>query len=536
MGLSRERLILLPLTLGVVASVALLATFFYRSSFQLEQLREQSVVEATHLLANEKADRLEKAVIAQDNAVLALVGRDPLEQFAQRWLEVASVQTPTVRSVLLIDLDSQSREVLGYASRAPGLADDEFRRTLLFHLWSELNWEGPGVHELRHLHTTWNEQSYLLSYKRLSINEGERLLVIWHDVPRIVHDVFPRIYNENLSTAAVSVDDEQTRSLTRRGEEASRMNVVDAQGRIIYGPPLSRGGLTLGRQFPTTLYRWRVNISMIAAEELAEELEQRRVLEVIMVAIAALVVIAGLIVIVVAVIRERKLAMLKSEFVANVSHELKTPLSLVRMFSEMLLSGRAPEAKRDKYLEIIVGESERLSALIDNVLDFSRMERGRESFEFRRISPDEAFARAVDVCLPRAERLGVRLEYTSTLEEKLKARIDERALEIGLINLIDNALKYAEGTESIEVHVCLKNNFIEVRVTDHGPGVPDVDRKRVFERFVRGKHKAGDSGRGSGIGLAMVAQIARAHGGRAWVEKVEPQGACFIMTLVVNED
>src|SRR5689334_21911469 len=115
---------------------------------------------------------------------------------------------------------------------------------------------------------------------------------------------------------------------------------------------------------------------MNGAEKLAAAVARGRVIETVLVSLAGLVVIAGVAVILVAAARERKLSSLKGEFVANVSHELKTPLSLVRMFGELLLSGRVDsDAKRNQYLQIIVTESERLAALIENVLDFAKVER-----------------------------------------------------------------------------------------------------------------------------------------------------------------
>lgn len=511
MAWSRERVVIVPLVGVVVLAVLVLATIMFRSSFQMEQLRERSVVEATLSLANEKADRLEKRIIEQDNVVASLTGgEDPLD-FGKRWLAAAAAQTPTVRAVLLIDLESPSREVVGFVSRAPGGDDDAFRRVLLHRLWPEMKLGGPEASELRHLHTTVDEKSYLVSHWERRAGGVRRLVVAWHDVPRIVHELFPRLYGA-------------------ADGPANRLNVVDADGRIIFGPPLSRGALTLGKQFATTLYKWRVNVSMVAAEELAAEVERRRLLEMGLVGMSSLVVIFGLIVIMVAAARERRLAMLKSEFVANVSHELKTPLSLVRMFSEMLLSGRAPVGKQQQYLEIIVKESERLSALIDNVLDFARMERRNEAYEFRDADLKETVARAVDVCRPRAERQNTPLELRFLTQSPTSIQLDERALEIALINLIDNALKYAPQTDRVAVTLSEDGDKFAISVEDTGPGIPKDQRKKIFERFVRGK-ATGDGTRGSGIGLSLVAQIAEAHGGRAWVEAAEPQGARFVMTV-----
>src|SRR5207237_231922 len=162
--------------------------------------------------------------------------------------------------------------------------------------------------------------------------------------------------------------------------------------------------------------------------------------------------------------RERRISALKSEFVANVSHELKTPLALVRMFGEMLQSGRvASEAKRQEYLDIIVSESERLSNLIENVLDFARVERGRESYELAEGDVGEAVARAANVYRYRAEREGVKL-VVDIAPSLGRARIDERAIQLAVINLVDNALKYAPDGDVITVRATQERSAVAVRV------------------------------------------------------------------------
>src|SRR5690606_38685705 len=141
--------LLLP---GVVIAVLVLATIMFRSSFKLEQLREQSVVEATLLLANEKADRLDKRIIEQDNAVASLVNSSEPEAFGKEWLEVAPIQTPTVRAVLAVDLSSTQHEVVVLASRAPGVEDEDFRRLLVHSMLLDMKLEHPQRDKLRHLH------------------------------------------------------------------------------------------------------------------------------------------------------------------------------------------------------------------------------------------------------------------------------------------------------------------------------------------------------------------------------------------------
>jgi two-component system phosphate regulon sensor histidine kinase PhoR len=251
--------------------------------------------------------------------------------------------------------------------------------------------------------------------------------------------------------------------------------------------------------------------------------------ETVLAGLSGLVVLSGIIVILTAVARERKLSNLKSEFVANVSHELKTPLSLVRMFGEMLHSGRVEnEEKRRQYLQIIVNESERLGALIENVLDFARVERGKDSFVFKLAKLDDLVTRVFELCRARVERDGLVLELESR-GELPEVSIDEHAIEVAILNLVDNAVKYAAAGKVIRIAIERREDLIRIRVEDHGPGISPEDRRRIFERFVRGK--ATGRVRGSGIGLALVKQIALAHGGDAGVEAVEPTGAAFFFTI-----
>ena len=491
----RERLLTFFLVPSIVVAVLVLDGVSFRNSFQLEKLREQSVVEATLLLANEKADRLEKRVIEQDNAVRSTIDVTERADFGAEWASVAALQTPTVRAVLVLDLSSPDREVVAVASRSPGPEDLAFRRLLLRSMLDDMKLAEEPHDQLRHLHDTYEGASYLVSYWQ-RIGEGRRYLVVaWHDVGAIIHHVFPALYSD--------------------ADRQSRVNVVDSEGRIVYGPPLSRGQLTLGRQFETTLYKWRLNVTMTSAEELAAAVSRRRVIEMVLVGLSGLVVIAGLAVVLVAVARERKLSNLKSDFVANVSHELKTPLSLVRMFGELLHSGRVDsEEKRRQYLQIIVHESERLGALIENVLDFAKVERGKAAYEFTQADVAEVVRRAAEACHVRAAEEGIELEVAT--EPGLPVvSLDERAIEVAIINLVDNALKYASDGRKVVVAVRRVQETIEFRVTDQGEGIAPEDRKRIFERFVRAKQATSRRVRGSGIGLALVQHIAEAHGGKA---------------------
>ncbi|HVW28409.1 MAG TPA: HAMP domain-containing sensor histidine kinase [Polyangiaceae bacterium] len=505
----QERIFTFLLLPAIAVGVLVLTGVSFRTTFQQERLRQQSVVEATLSLANEKAARLDQLIVDQDTVVASETDLANLSNLGRAWLPLAARQTPTVRAVVVLDLASPFHEVAGFASRRPGAEDESFRRLLVNRIFRDLE-IGRGTDEqLRHLHKSYDGQSYLISYWQRMHEDRRYLIVAWHDVPRIVHDVLPALYQAR--------------------DPQSRMNVVDEKGGIIFGPPVGGGELTVGRPFQTTLYKWRVNVSLLSAEELAASAARRRVLEMALSGLAGLVVVAGMAVVVVAAWRERKLSALKSDFVANVSHELKTPLSLVRMFAELLQSGRVESnEKRVQYLQIILSESERLSALIENVLDFAKVERGQSGYDFSDCVLGDVVARAVEACRIRADREHVEL-HLETEPGLPIVRADERAIEIAVINLVDNALKYAKDGGGIDVGVRRKGKALEVSVSDRGAGIAPEDRKRIFERFVRGRGTK--QVRGSGIGLALVKHIALGHGGDAWVESVEPRGSRFVFTV-----
>jgi two-component system phosphate regulon sensor histidine kinase PhoR len=523
-------LVLLPI---LVVAAFVLAYFTFRTTLQMDKLRQQSVLEATLALATEKANRLDRQIVNQDNVVMAVADPARLADLTERWLPTARRETPSVRAILVLD---DEHNVLAFASRTTGaFADEEaFRRLLVERMLGDMELGALPPDELHHLHREYADQSYLVSYW-LRIHEGRRYLVFaWHDIGRIVRETLPTLYNE---TSSPSPD-------AARAAAASRVNVVDEEGRIVFGPPLRTGEFTVAVRFPSTVYNWRVQVSPLASEELANRVENRRLLEITMVSLACIVIVAGAIAIVFVAEKDRRVSALKSEFVANVSHELKTPLALVRMFAEMLQSGRVgSDAKRQEYLDIILRESERLSALIENVLDFARLERGRGSYDFAVGDVGDAVTRAANVYRYRAEREGVGL-VVDVAADLPRARIDERAIQLAVINLVDNALKYAPGSEQILVRASAlptgkgaAGPGVRVDVVDQGPGVPAEDRQRIFERFVRLGDRASDPPapkdarrepqgkppvRGSGIGLALVKHIAESHGGRAWVESGSP--------------
>ena len=232
--------------------------------------------------------------------------------------------------------------------------------------------------------------------------------------------------------------------------------------------------------------------------------------------------------------REMALARLKSDFVSNVSHELRTPLSLIRLYAETLEMGRlkSPE-KYQEYYSIIRKESERLTALISNILDFSRIEAGRKEYDFRETDVRELVHNTLESYRYQIEQNGF------VFEEKIAdnvppLRVDREAIARSLLNLVNNALKYSQDRKFIGVNVFRANGTVKVEVEDHGIGIPPQEQQKIFEKFYRVGDPLVHNTKGSGLGLSLVRHIAQAHGGDVSVDSVPGQGSKFTISLPVR--
>jgi signal transduction histidine kinase len=231
--------------------------------------------------------------------------------------------------------------------------------------------------------------------------------------------------------------------------------------------------------------------------------------------------------------RQLTLARQKTDFVSNVSHELKTPLTSIRMFSELLAEGRVSEPeKRQSYLQIITAETSRLTRLINNVLDFSQMERGEKKYQMRPFDLGGLARETVETYRPHLESLGFKIEANFP-EAEIMVNGDRDALSQVLVNLLSNAEKYSNSAKSITVEFekMAAESRIELRVLDRGPGVPRGCEERIFEQFYRAHDSLSSGIQGSGLGLSLARQIARAHGGDVIYRPREGGGSCFILSL-----
>ena len=228
--------------------------------------------------------------------------------------------------------------------------------------------------------------------------------------------------------------------------------------------------------------------------------------------------------------RQLRLARMKTDLVAAVSHELRTPLASMRVLVDGLLAdARLDEVKTREYLHLLASENARLTRLIENFLAFSRLERGRERFQFTAVSPAALVHAAVAAI---RERIPADCELRLDIAPDLPpVRADEGAVVSAIINLIDNALKYTLDHKRVVLRVTCSPQGVAFHVQDNGIGIPSREHRRIFKRFYRVDQRLASATTGVGLGLSIVELIARAHGGSVEVRSAEGSGSTFTLTL-----
>ncbi len=227
-----------------------------------------------------------------------------------------------------------------------------------------------------------------------------------------------------------------------------------------------------------------------------------------------------------------RLAQKKDDFISAVSHELRTPLTSIRMYSEMLEKKWVKsQDKAAEYYTNMRQESERLSRLIENVLDFSRIQRGRKKYTFNAGDINKCIGDVVEMMRPYALLKGFSIRTDPAPIEQ--ATFDADAVTQIIVNLLDNAIKYARDAEDKTITVRTKTDgkFTIIEVEDHGPGVPHRQRNKIFEQFYRPAAEATRETTGTGLGLALVKKFAEAHNGFVEIISAKPTGAIFRVAL-----
>jgi signal transduction histidine kinase len=218
----------------------------------------------------------------------------------------------------------------------------------------------------------------------------------------------------------------------------------------------------------------------------------------------------------------------KDQFVATVSHDFRSPLAIIQSALQTLMSdpGMVPEM-RHRFLARAERQCKRLSAMVHDLMDLARIENRETAIERTELS--ELVAEGVDAQRPGFDDKAVRLDYAPPAEPVL-ADVDPHYLARAITNLLDNALKFTPPQGRVEVRLSARDGWASIQVQDTGPGIAAEDHERIFERFYQGT-QASSSGHGAGLGLAIVAGVARRHAGQARVESALGAGAMFELRL-----
>jgi len=494
----------------ILAAALALGRYAYLQSKALGVQSEQAIRDSNEAVAEQVVSVIEKEIIASDHTLFELIDLSNLKRFTDRWNENVRL-SPNVDAVVVLD---DKQHILALASR--GGREGRFRSLFERRILPALGLSTLAPDQHKHLHADFDGEQVLISFTHRKSAGRDYYIALSVDMANVLGQLLPAELEDLRDT--------------------SRFSVVDSSGRIIYGDLLDgHSGFLYEKPFPSTLWRWRLQMAPRNIWQLVSESSRRRAADVVLISFSLLVITAGMLVLLLAVRKQQRASELKSEFIANVSHELKTPLSLIRMFSELIALGRVknPEAGRE-YAEIITRESDRLARLIDNVLDFARIERGKAAYDFATGDLAEVVERALDVYRYRLER--ERMTLSSEIEPGLPpTRLDDNAMTLALLNLLENAVKYA-APGAVRVTLKRAGEMLELSVQDHGPGITEDEQARIFDRFYRAKNARGRGVRGSGIGLSLVKHIAEAHGGRVGVRSLPGQGATFTIAVPIARE
>jgi two-component system, OmpR family, phosphate regulon sensor histidine kinase PhoR len=505
----RRLLLVNALIFAVLAAAVALA--YYAYTYTAGVASRDSRLEVLKELAEEKVLNIESKVESDDEALLKSVRVDDLDKLAEQMRGAGEA----VASVFVLD---DHLQVVPGGSTSLGDADPKDviarRDWYLANIIPKLNLRKAPLNRREHYYDRRDDRPYLLAFMRKQLGNTTYYVVVEDDVYHLVngtlfHDVLDLANHKRL------------------------YQVADEHGQFAYGVMFPPQGLLVEAKFYETLDGWAVRVNEADDPAVETELHRKRVVDSVLIGGAVTIILAGLGFLALAIRRERRANELKSDFISNVSHELKTPLSIITMFGEMLANGRTKSSEQaTEYAEIIYRESVRLDRLIENVLDFAKIERGMGVYEFADADIGEVVTRAIDLAARRLQTAEMTIDVDIEPELPI-VKLDANAVTLAVLNLIDNAIKYAATGKKIAVKLAKDDARVVLSVKDWGPGIDRDEQARIFERFYRAKAMRLKPIRGSGIGLALVQHIARAHGGDVSVTSTPPDGSTFQLWLPI---
>ncbi len=313
------------------------------------------------------------------------------------------------------------------------------------------------------------------------------------------------------------------------------ITISDESNRVLFSNGAAQNGYLFETNFDRPFSNWKAGIGLknTNLDELARDSFLHSAGATVLV---LLVLLFGMALTIRATDREARLAQAKSNFVANVSHELKTPLALLSLFSEILELGRVNnEEKRTEYYRIIRHESLRLNKVIDNILDFSKIEAGRKTYNFA----DGDIAEVIENVLTsyRYQIVNSGFDVQTNIQTSLPpVLIDRDAMAQAISNLVDNAIKYSGEVKQLSIKTETLGSDLSIEIADRGIGIPRAEQAKVFEKFYRVGNGLVHDVKGSGLGLSLVKHIIEAHKGTISVESDVGKGSRFTILLPLSRN
>jgi signal transduction histidine kinase len=247
------------------------------------------------------------------------------------------------------------------------------------------------------------------------------------------------------------------------------------------------------------------------------------------------VLVSGVLLVARTVTHEMEVLKIKSDFVSSVSHEFKTPLTSIKALTERLLNGKVRhQAKMKEYFSVIAEDTERLTQLVGNLLDFSKIEEGKKEYELVETDVAEWLRETIESYRKESMRQGIQISL-SLADEMPHVNMDRAATAEAVRNLLDNAVKFSPGRKEVDVIAERDGASVSILVKDYGIGISRDELGKIFEKFYQGKDAAKYSGRGTGLGLTLVKHTVEAHGGSVSVVSEEGEGSTFSLSLPIGK-
>ncbi len=494
----------------IIISTATLSWFSYHYTVGRENLAETTLVQSNIKLATQYVDRIEQKIIDNDGILSDMVDVDE----PSKWPAM-------VDAIKKADLNVDMVYFLRPGAKwplYPHYSDD------IRNLWgafnasfklNEINVDDLRPNITHHLHKERPNNYFFASYVVKVNRKGERILVC---------------YQMNFDKI-VALMEKYLRDL----QKDFYVSVVDFENNGIYNSPISRSSKYYWeKRFPSTLYKWILQIVPRNYTELEREVKGQRRTNFFFIILSTLLIFLSLGIIFIVGRRERQLRQLKEDFISNVSHELKTPLSLIRMFSEILVTGRVKrEETKQEYYNIIHNESDRMSRLINNLLDFASLGRTQAERHFERTNIAQLVSKEIEAYRYEVQKDGFQMnvEVDSNVPDTYA---DPNAITMAFFNLLDNSVKYSGEQKQITVRVSQRNGSVALAVTDKGLGIPAAEQEKIFDKFYRGSAASAHKIRGSGIGLSITKHVAEMHGGEVLVQSEPGKGSTFTLCIPIR--